>query len=90
MQVASRKQFAKHNPYATDLVQIAREKLSARLEIRDQGCALKYFGNIIERKAQARLVRNRRQMEAGVGRPTGCSDRCGSILQTLPGDQIAR
>ncbi len=75
---------------AADAVQVEREVLAAGLQVGDQRRAREHLGDVVEREADAGLVRDRRQVQAGVGRAAGRGDRGGGVLERLARDEVAR
>ena len=71
-------------------MQILREEASAGLEIGDQRRALRDAREVVEREADAGLVRNRRNVQRCVGRAARCSNGGTRVFETLPGDELAR
>jgi hypothetical protein len=71
-------------------VQIEGEIAPARLQVRDQRGSREDVGDVVEREAHARLVRDRRQVQPGVGRAAGRGDRGAGVLERLPRHEIAR
>ena len=75
---------------AADAMQVDGEEASARLQVGDQRRAREHRGDVVEREADAGLVRDRRQVQAGVGRAAGGGDRGAGVLERLARHQVAR
>ena len=90
MQRAAFQEFLQHRVDAADLVQVLRQVLAARLHVGEIGRALRHAREIIQRELDARLVSDRRDVQAGVGRAAGRGDRGAGVLQAFSRHQLAR
>ncbi len=66
------------------------EVAPAGLQVGDQRRAREHFGDVVEREADAGLVRDRGQMQARIGRAAGRRHDGRRILERFAGDEIAR
>jgi hypothetical protein len=71
-------------------VHVARDEAAARLEVGEQRRAPQHLGHVVEIEADARLVRDRRDVQRRVGRAAGRGDHGAGILEALARDEIAR
>ena len=81
--------FGDHR-HAADGVHILRMIFAAGPQIADQRRALEHCRDVVEREADAGFVRDRRNMQRGVGRAAGRGDDGAGILQARARDEIAR
>ena len=63
---------------------------AARLQICDIRCLFEDFGDVEQIELDAAFMRDRRQMQRGIGGTAGGGDDGGGVLQRLAGDDIAR
>ena len=90
MQRAALEQLLQHRVDAADLVQVLGEVFSARLHVGERGRALGDAREIVQREFDAGLVRDRGDVQPGIGRAAGRRDRGAGVLQALPRHQLAR
>ena len=90
VQMAGVEQRLQHRRDAADAVQVEGEEAPAGLQVGDQRRAREHRGDVVEREAHAGLVRDRRQVQAGVGRAAGRGDRGAGVLERLARDEVAR
>ena len=82
VQVAAVEQrLAARRSDAADVVQVLGEIAPARLQIGDQRRAREHRGDVVEREADAGLVRDGRQMQGGIGRAAGRRHDGAGILE---------
>ena len=90
VQVAAIEQRLQHRGDAADPVQVDGEVLAAGLQVADQRRAREDVGDVVEREADAGLVGDRRQVQAGVGGAAGRGHGGAGVLECLARHQIAR
>ena len=90
MQVTGVEQRLQDDADAADAMQVDGEEAPARLQVGDQRRAREHVGDVVEREADAGLVGDRRQVQAGVGRAAGGGDRGAGVLERLARHQLAR
>src|SRR5882757_1564974 len=76
--------------YATNLEHVFGNITTARLQIRDIWCLFEDFGDVEQVELDAAFMRNRRQMQPGIGRAAGRGYHRGCVFQRFPGDDGAR
>jgi len=76
--------------HAPDRLDILRVVFAARLQVADQRRALEYRGHVVESEADAGFVRERGDVQRGVGRAAGGRDNGAGILQAPARHQVAR
>src|SRR6185369_4340405 len=90
MEGTVRQQRLEHGIDAANRVQILRKKSSARLQVGEQRRAFSDASEIVEREADARFVRDRGDVQGGVGRAAGGGDGGAGVFQALLRDELAR
>ena len=70
-----------HYGGTADIVNILSCVLATGAQISDQRCASEHLADVIQREGYAGLVGERRQMQRGVGRPTGRGDNGGAVFK---------
>ena len=78
-----------HGVNAACRVKVFREETPARLHVGEERRAPCHAREIIEREADAGLVRDRRNVQPGVGRAAGRGDRGAGVLQALLCHQLS-
>ena len=81
MQRARLEQCAHHDAGAAHVVEVAREKAAARLQVGNERRAGEHRGHVVQVKANAGLVRDGRQMQRGVGGAAGGRHHRARILE---------
>ena len=90
MQIAAVEQRLEHRVGAADMENVGGQIAPAWLQVGDQRRARKHLGDVIEHEAQSGLMRDRGQVQAGIGRAAGCRHHRGRIFQGFAGDEVAR
>ena len=75
---------------AACLEHVLGDIFAAGLEIGDIGRAVENLADVEEIEFDAAFMRDRRQVQRGIGRTAGGGDDRRGILQSLAGDDIAR
>ena len=90
MQQAAIQQRLDDDRDAADLEHVERHIFSAGLQIGDIGRAAHDFGDVLHGEADPRLMRDRRQMQGGVGGTAGGAHDHRRVFQRLQRDDVAR
>ena len=90
VQEAVVEQLAQQDRDAAGVVHILGDILPAGLEVTDIGRRAEDLGDLQQVEIDARLMRNSRQVQAGIGGPAGGRDHAGGVFQRLAGDDVAR
>ncbi len=85
MQQAAIQQRLQHHRDAADLVHVEGDVFAAGLEVGDVGGAAHDLHDVVHGEADARLMRHRRQMQAGIGRAAGGADDDGGVFEAFGG-----
>src|ERR1700690_1270887 len=89
VQIAVGEQCLHQIRHAPSLEHILGDITAARFQIRDIRCLFEDFGDVEQIELDAAFMRDRRQMQRGIGRAAGGGDDGGGILQRLAGDDVA-
>jgi hypothetical protein len=90
VQEAGVEQLLHHHLDAADAIEVGRGVLAARHQVADIGRLAEDLAHVLEVELDPRLVRDRRQVQARVGRAAGRGDDHGGVLERLARDDVAR
>ena len=76
--------------HAASFEHVLGDITAARFQIRDIWCLFEDFGDVEQIEFDAAFMRDRRQMQRGIGRAAGRGDDGGGVFQRLAGDDVAR
>ena len=90
MEIAAVEQRLHQDGNAADLEQVLGDVAPAGLQVGDIGGALEHFGDVVQIELDPALMRDGRQVQAGIGRTAGGGDDHAGVFQRLAGDDVAR
>ena len=81
-------QLLHHHRHAAGLVEVLGDELPARLEVDEIGRVAEDVADVVEVEVDPRLVRDGRQVQAGIGRAAGAGDDARGVFQRSAGDDV--
>ena len=90
VQEAALEELAQHDGHATDAVEVMHDVTTGGLGVRDVRHTARDAVEIVDREVDARLRRDREQVQHGIRRAADRADHTDGVLERLARDDVAR